>query len=98
MYNKNPKDRICGKKIKHATKENAEKEAKRMRKKYGPKFNVYECGFCKCWHIGTNRSGKVQKFKKVLKCKHKNVECTTIKEDKAHWLCQDCTFKWDTPL
>jgi hypothetical protein len=47
------RDRVCGKKCKHPTREGAEYEA---RKAVRAGFDVYKCPKCHFWHIGKTRS------------------------------------------
>lgn len=43
------KRRECGRKIKYATHEKAQKELRRLD---DPALNAYQCRFCHRWHIG----------------------------------------------
>jgi hypothetical protein len=47
------RDRMCGNKTRHATRQGAAVEA---RKALNVGMNVYLCKQCKCWHIGKTRS------------------------------------------
>lgn len=47
------RDRMCGHKAKHPTREGALVEASKALR---VGMNVYRCPKCRCWHIGRSRS------------------------------------------
>jgi hypothetical protein len=72
MTKKKLKEKTCGKKIRHATFNDAMVAIKKLEKKqfFIHRRHAYKCPYCGGWHVGTTHElhpklGK--KFKKLLK-------------------------------
>lgn len=42
----------CHGKMQHPTLENAQLEARRMKRKFKRQYNAYYCGYCQQFHVG----------------------------------------------
>ena len=59
-------DNSCGIKIDYRSQPSAEKAAVKVSKKFQKQFDVYQCWFCRGWHVGNAQNLTFRKFWRIF--------------------------------